>query len=112
VTEIHWAASSRELLALSPNMLLYWEAISHASRAGLRTFCFGRSTVDSGPYRFKKQWGALPTPLTWEYLLAPGAKPPGLRPDNPKFRAAVGTWKKLPVGLTKLLGPPIVRHIP
>jgi FemAB-related protein (PEP-CTERM system-associated) len=111
-TEIHWAASRRDLLAASPNMLLYWEAISHAARTGLRTFCFGRSTIDSGPYRFKKQWGALPTPLSWEYLLAEGTELPRLNPDNPKFRIAVSTWKKLPVPLTRILGPPIVRHIP
>ncbi len=110
--EIHWAASRRELLAAAPNMLLYWEAISHSARAGLRTFCFGRSTVDSGPYRFKKQWGAVPTPLAWEYLLAPGAAVPGLHPGNPKFRLAVGTWKRMPLGMTRFLGPKIVRHIP
>ncbi len=111
-TEIHWAASRREMLGSSPNMLLYWEAITHASRSGLETFCFGRSTVDSGPYRFKKQWGARGTPLAWEYLLAPGSTVPGLNPDNPKFRLAVGAWKRLPLALTRILGPPIVRHIP
>ena len=111
-TEIHWAASRHELLRLSPNMLLYWDAISHAAESGLREFCFGRSTEGSGPYRFKKQWGAQPTPLRWEYLLAPGKEVPGLNPDNPKFRLAVRLWKKLPVGLTRVLGPPIVRHLP
>ena len=112
VTEIHWAASRKEYLKSAPNMLLYWDAISHAARAGLTEFCFGRSTVDSGPYRFKKQWGALPTPLRWEYLLADGQSMPGLNPDNPKFRAAVAMWRKLPVALTKVVGPPIVRHLP
>jgi FemAB-related protein (PEP-CTERM system-associated) len=112
LTEIHWAASRKEYLKSSPNMLLYWDAISHAASQGLSTFCFGRSTVDSGPYRFKKQWGAEPTPLRWEYLLAPGKDLPGLNPDNPKFKAAVAMWQKLPVGLTKVVGPGIVRHLP
>lgn len=111
-TEIHWAASRRSMLSLSPNMVLYWDAISWAAKSGLHTFCFGRSTVDSGPYRFKKQWGAVGTPLAWEFVLAPGAEMPRLNPDNPKFRAAVAVWKKMPIGLTKVLGPPIVRHIP
>jgi FemAB-related protein (PEP-CTERM system-associated) len=110
--EIHWAAARREMLPFSPNMLLYWEAISHAARSGVRIFCFGRSTVGSGPHRFKKQWGAVPTALSWEYLLSPGQPLPALRPDNPKYRAAVGAWKRLPIGLTRILGPPIVRHIP
>lgn len=111
-TEIHWAASRRSMLSLSPNMLLYWEAISWSARAGLTTFCFGRSTLDSGPYRFKKQWGAVATPLAWEYVLAPGAPVPKVNPDNPKFRAAVATWKKLPLSITRIVGPPLVRHIP
>jgi hypothetical protein len=112
VTEIHWAASSRAHLQLSPNMLLYWEAIAHAADTGLGEFCFGRSTEGSGPYRFKRQWGALPTPLCWEYLLPPGGAKPSLNPDNPKFRLATRVWRKLPLGVTRRLGPPIVRHLP
>lgn len=111
-TEIHWAASRRSLLPHAPNMLLYWEAISWAARSGLRTFCFGRSTENSGPYHFKKQWGAVAVPLAWEYILAPGEALPNLRPENPAFLAARSVWKRFPVGLSKIVGPPIVRHIP
>lgn len=111
-TEIHWAASRRELLSQSPNMLLYWEAISQAARTGVKEFCFGRSTEGSGPHRFKKQWGARPTPLEWEYLLAPGKGMPGLNPDNPKFRLATRVWRRLPLAWTRILGPPIVRYLP
>lgn len=111
-TEIHWAASRRELLRSSPNMLLYWRCISDSAGAGITEFCFGRSTVDSGPYRFKKQWGATPTPLNWEYVLGPGEQLPQLNPDNPKYRVAIRIWQKLPLRVTRLLGPPIVRHLP
>jgi FemAB-related protein (PEP-CTERM system-associated) len=111
-TEIHWAASRRDMLEHSPNMLLYWEAIDWAARSGLATFCFGRSTEDSGPYRFKKQWGAVPSRLAWEYLLSPGAHMPKLHPQNPAFHTATRAWKKVPLSLTKILGPQIVRHIP
>ena len=112
VTEIHWAASRRHLRAASPNMLLYWEVIAGAARDGLSEFCFGRSTEGSGPHRFKKQWGAVPTPLHWEYLLAEGKTMPGLNPDNPKFKLAIRTWQRLPLPLARVLGPPIVRHLP
>ncbi len=111
-TEMHWAAASRRALPRSPNMLLYWEAIENAAKTGLQTFCFGRATEGSGPHRFKKQWGAKPTRLQWEYLLAPGATQPAMNPENPKFALAIKAWKKLPVAITKVLGPPIVRHIP
>jgi FemAB-related protein (PEP-CTERM system-associated) len=111
-TEMHWAASRREALPLSPNMLLYWECIAEAARAGRREFCFGRSTEGSGPHRFKKQWGASPTRLHWEYLLAPGAEPPRAGTDDPRFQLAIRVWRRLPLGVTRLLGPPIVRHLP
>lgn len=111
-TEIHWAASRREMLRLSPNMLLYWDAIGQAADRGLREFCFGRSTEGSGPHRFKLQWGARPTRLRWEYVLPEGGAMPALNPDNPKFRLATRVWKRLPLAATRLLGPPIVRHLP
>ncbi len=112
VTEIHWAASRRSLRAASPNMLLYWETIAGAARDGLAEFCFGRSTEGSGPHRFKKQWGAVPTPLHWEYLLAPGKEMPRLNPENPKLKLAIRTWQKLPLPLTRRIGPGIVRYLP
>jgi lipid II:glycine glycyltransferase (peptidoglycan interpeptide bridge formation enzyme) len=111
-TEIHWAAARTEHLPFAPNMALYWEAISNAAARGLREFCFGRSTEDSGPYRFKKQWGAEPTRLHWEYVLPPGGRIPAMNPENPKYRLAVALWKKLPLLVTQRLGPMIVRHLP
>jgi hypothetical protein len=93
-------------------MLLYWDAISGASRAGRTEFCFGRSTEGSGPHRFKKQWGAAPTTLHWEYVLAEGASPPALNPDNPKYRLAIRAWQKLPVALTRWIGPGIAKDLP
>jgi uncharacterized RDD family membrane protein YckC len=38
--------------------------------------------------------------------------PAGVRPDNPRYRLAIRAWQRLPVGLTRLLGPAIVKGIP
>jgi hypothetical protein len=35
-----------------------------------------------------------------------------VRPDQPRYRLAIEVWKRLPVWLTRWLGPPIVRGIP
>jgi FemAB-related protein (PEP-CTERM system-associated) len=110
--ELHWAGARRRFFAYKPNMLLYWGAISRAAAAGLCEFCFGRCTADSGPHRFKKQWGSTETPLRWEYILPPGGKLPRLNPQNPKFRLAIAAWRRLPLKLTRALGPGIVRHLP
>ena len=110
--EIPWASSLREYNRLSPNMLLYWSALEHGCRQGFRVFDFGRSSPDSGPYRFKQQWGATPVALHWHYWLRDGGGLPDLTPTNPHLRAAISVWRRLPVVLTKVIGPPIVRRLP
>jgi len=110
--EVPWASSLREYRADSPNNLLYWQIIQHAIGAGLRVLDFGRSTPNEGTYHFKKQWGAEPSPLYWEYILVGRAAPADLSPKNPKFGAAIAVWKRLPVSVTTALGPHIVRSIP
>ena len=112
ILEVPWAASRWDYRPLCPNNLLYWELIQDAIKSGLRRFDFGRSTPGEGTYKFKEQWGAKPIPLAWEYWLPESRPLPDLSPKNAKYRAAIGVWKRLPVGLTKWLGPSIVRGIP
>jgi serine/alanine adding enzyme len=110
--EVPWASSNRDFNVLSPNMLLYWQAIRLAIGEGAGRFDFGRSSPGAGTYRFKEQWGARPEPLYWQYLLDEGQTLPELNPDNPRFRWAIRLWQQLPVTVTRLLGPSIVRNIP
>lgn len=110
--EIPWASSIADYKQFCPNNMLYWEAIRFAIDKGFRKFDFGRSTPDEGTYNFKKQWGAEPVPLYWQYLLPEAEILPELNPKNPKYEFAIKIWQKLPVGLTRLIGPSIVRNIP
>jgi len=110
--EVPWASSIKDYKTLCPNHMLYWEAIRFSIEHGFREFDFGRSTPNEGTYNFKKQWGALPIQLNWQYLTDEHAQLPELNPSNPKYRAAIGIWQRLPVSVTKFLGPLIVRNIP
>ena len=110
--EIPWASSLREFNRLSPNMLLYWRALEFACERGFRQFDFGRSTPHEGTYRFKEQWGAKPYPLNWYYWLPNGREMPQVNPRNPKYRTAIAVWQRLPVSVTRLIGPGIVKYIP
>ncbi len=110
--EIPWASSLRSFNRFSPNMLLYWTALRFGCEQGFRSFDFGRSTPGEGTYRFKEQWGAKPVPLYWHYWLRNGNQVPELNPKNPKYQAAIKIWQRLPVGLTRLIGPAIVRNLP
>ena len=110
--EIPWAASDKRFSRLSPNMLLYGAVLEYACREGFKVFDFGRSSVDSGTYRFKAQWGAQPYQLHWYYWLSEGRTIPELNPDNPKYKAAIAAWKCLPVPVANLVGPHLVKYLP
>jgi serine/alanine adding enzyme len=110
--EIPWAASDKRYNRLSPNMLLYSSALQYACQQGFQFFDFGRSTPDSGTYRFKEQWGAKRRQLYWYYWMAGGQSIPELNPDNPKFKAAISVWQHLPLPVTNLIGPHIVKYLP
>lgn len=110
--EVPWASSIRDFKGFCPNNLLYWEAIKFAIGNGSTAFDFGRSTPDEGTYRFKKQWGARPEPLYWQYQLEDGGGIPELNPSNPKYARAVRIWQRLPLFVANRLGPRIVRNIP
>lgn len=110
--EIPWASSDRRFNRFAPNMLLYASVLEYACREGFQVFDFGRSTRDSGTYRFKAQWGARPVPLYWQYWVRGGAPLPDLQPSNPRYRWATQVWRRLPLVLANALGPSIVRCLP
>ena len=110
--QLPWASSLVSHRDACPNHLLYWDALSMGCEKGFVTFDFGRSTPESGPWRFKKQWGARELPLHWEFILAEGEALPDLSVSNTKFRLAIEAWKRLPLPVANFLGPKIVRGIP
>jgi FemAB-related protein (PEP-CTERM system-associated) len=93
------------------NDFMYWEVMRRAAARGCRTFDYGRSKLGTGAYAFKKNWGFEPLPLEYRFRLAPGAAIPEVNPLNPKYRAAVALWQRLPLWLANRLGPPIVRGV-
>jgi FemAB-related protein (PEP-CTERM system-associated) len=111
--QIPWASSLRAYNRFSPNMMMYWHILKYACEHGYTQFDFGRSTPNEGTYKFKKQWGAQPAPCYWHYWLAGGSNElPELNPHNPKYDLAIKTWQRLPLPVTKWLGPHIVKYLP
>jgi serine/alanine adding enzyme len=110
--EIPWASSLREYNRYGFNMLMYWEALKLSIEKGFTIFDFGRSSHDSGTYRFKKQWGAQPVQLHWHYWLMEGDQIPILNPTNPKYSLAIKLWKKLPLPIANMIGPRLVKNLP
>ena len=110
--EIPLASTVRDVNPLSMNMLLYWEVLRFAINHGFRHFDFGRSSKGAGTFRFKQQWGAQPKQLYWHYWLGKAGELPSLNPSNPKYALVISLWKRLPVTLTKWLGPLVVKNLP
>ena len=108
---VPWATCLKEHFALCPNMLLYWETIRTACLEGFERFEFGRSTRDSGTYRFKRQWGAVEEPLFW-YTISIGRSDTRVAPSPGKAASALaGVWQRLPLGVTRQLGPRIRKYL-
>lgn len=111
--EIPWASSLREYNRFCVNHGMYWRIVADACREGYEWFSFGRSTAGSGPYRYKKQWKPEESPLPWYFLsredkhAAAAAVPP-----QEKFGVASRLWAKLPLGLSRQLGPFVMSRVP
>jgi len=109
--EIPWASSLRKFDSLGVNMLLYRSILGNAAESSFDFFDFGRSTVDSSTFRFKKQWGAQAQQLYWHNWTADG-NVLALSPDSPKYKMAIAVWKRMPVWLANFLGPSLIRGLP
>ncbi|MCZ2344234.1 MAG: FemAB family PEP-CTERM system-associated protein [Bacteroidales bacterium] len=111
ITEVPTASSLRGYNHTCANMLMYHHLINRSISRGQSIFDFGRSTLDGGTYRFKKQWGALPHSAIWQYRTRGGAIGE-MRPDNPRYERIIRLWQRMPIRLTRIIGPYIVRGIP
>ena len=111
LTEVPSASALRAYRGTAANSLMYWHAIERALERGQSTFDFGRSTIGGATYIFKKKWGARAEPAVWQYYVRKG-HPQDMRPDNEKYRMAIRLWRRLPLSVTRALGPMIVRGIP
>jgi serine/alanine adding enzyme len=106
-----WASSLRRYSRFSPNMLLYWSMLEYACDNGFTIFDFGRSTPDEGTYKFKKQWGAKEQPLCWQVFTSQTETENSSTTDKSKFDLAMRVWKKLPVSISKVIGPAVRKNI-
>ena len=110
--EIPWASTIQSANIKNANMWMYRQILSYAIKENYSFFDFGRSTLGAGTYKFKKQWGAVAYSHHWYYLLPKGEQKPELNPDNPKYKLIIFLWKLMPVWVTKLIGPHLIKHIP
>jgi FemAB-related protein (PEP-CTERM system-associated) len=91
---------------------LYLAIMRWGREHGYRTFDFGRSKRGTGAFKFKERWGMEQVPLAYQYHLVKARELPNVSPANPKYDAAIRIWQRLPLPLTRLIGPRIVKRVP
>ncbi len=88
---------------------LYWAGIRLGIESGCHTFDFGRSSLGSGIFEFKRQWGPTPVQPYWSTLyLSPRAASPRHRKSLQTFSRL---WRYLPLGVARTVGPGLRRGI-
>lgn len=96
---------------LKANDFMYWEVMRRAVERGVKVFDYGRSKLGTGSFRFKTHWGFEPEPLHYEYELVKAKAMPDINPLNPKYKMFVAGWQKLPLPISKIIGPLLSRDL-
>jgi FemAB-related protein (PEP-CTERM system-associated) len=109
----YYGASDPAMNNHSPNNYMYFDLMRWGGQNGYATFDFGRSKKGvGGSYDFKAHWGMVERLLPYEVYLVKAKSLPNHNPANPKFSLPIKIWQTLPLWMTKLIGPSLVRFFP
>jgi len=97
---------------LAVNDLMYWELMRYGVERGYDLFDFGRSRIGTGSFHFKRHWGFEPQSLPYQYFLPAEGVLPNVNPSNSNFEPFISMWKRLPLAVTKILGPKLIKFFP
>jgi FemAB-related protein (PEP-CTERM system-associated) len=109
---IYYAAAEAQYNHLSPNTYMYFDHLRWAGANGLKTFDFGRCKRGTGVFEFKRHWNTAMRELPYEVVLIRRKELPNFSPVNPKFQLAIKVWQSVPLWLTRLVGPRLIRLFP
>lgn len=107
----YYAGDSVNARELAANDFKYWELMRRACERGVKVFDYGRSKRNSGSFAFKKNWGFEPQSLHYEYRLYRSKTIPQNNPMNPKYRALIALWRRLPLAVANRIGPHLARSL-
>jgi FemAB-related protein (PEP-CTERM system-associated) len=108
----YYSGSLQEYNRYHTSNFMYLKLMEFGVENGYKIFDFGRSRKGTGPYSFKKNQGFDSRPLFYQYYLNRVTQIPNVTPSNPKFDYPKRIWQKMPLPVTKWLGPKLVRAIP
>ncbi len=95
---------------LNGGSLLLWKSLERAAEDGFGTYEFGRTREGSGVYMFKKSFGGAKTWYDDLHYFPDGAVDlPD--PEEDKYERAKEVWKRLPLSVTRVVGPQVRKQI-
>ncbi|WP_165314151.1 FemAB family XrtA/PEP-CTERM system-associated protein [Vibrio ziniensis] len=107
----YYGGGTLDARALKSNDFMYYQLMCIARNKGNTKFDFGRSKQDSGSYNFKKNWGMQEEHLHYRIALIKSQQAPNLSPNNPKYKYFIAIWQKLPLSLSRLIGPYLSKYL-
>jgi len=110
-TVYQWGVvSDYEYRDLNGGSFLLWKSLDWAAEEGYDTYEFGRTREGSGVYMFKKSFGGS---KTWydDLHYFPGGSETLQDPEDDKYDRAKDIWKRLPLPVTRLIGPQVRKRI-
>ncbi len=107
----YYAGATPKARALKSHDYMYFQLMQLAHQQGNTHFDFGRSKRNSGSYQYKRHWGMNEHPLHYKYALVKAKRLPNLSPNNPKYQLAIKIWKKLPLSVSKFIGPHLAKYL-
>ncbi len=108
----YYIGGLKEYFKLNSNNIMFWDVIEYGIKNNYKLVDFGRSKANTGAYHFKRHFGMKPQPLFYHYDLIKAKEKPQINPTNPSYKRMINAWKKMPLRVTKLMGPIIIRNFP
>jgi FemAB-related protein (PEP-CTERM system-associated) len=109
---IYYAAADTSFNALGPNTFMYYDHLCWAGKNGYESFDFGRCKRGTGVFEFKRHWNTTLRELPYEVVLIRRKELPNFTPANPRFKLAIKIWQRMPLWLTRIVGPRLIRFFP
>lgn len=108
----YYAGSTSQGRKCAANNFIFWHLIEDGAKRGIGVFDFGRSKLGTGSHVFKSKWNMEESSLPYRYYLVERKEMPDFSPNNPRFHRAIEMWKHIPLPMTKVFGPALVRFFP
>lgn len=107
----YYGGGTHDARQLKSNDYMYYQLMCEAQKKGMSSFDFGRSKVDSGAYKYKRHWGMEEKALHYRIALVKAKSLPNLSPNNPKYKFFIQAWQKLPLMISRQLGPFLSKYL-